>query len=213
VRRTAAGLSAVALSLCLLAGSAAAASSGLTAGERSQAKKALLVLSDLPHGWAVNTNGDFSVSGTDVGATQQVARCEGLAPSSVEFDAPEVQSPLFTDASSNEFAENTMLVFRSAPIARQMDAAFTNPKFARCLSASSRQGTTGTTGATSAAYSYARVSSPKGTAAYEATGSGDGVVVTLFVHGQYGDATFVLGSKALVQPLALHLLGEERSRF
>ena len=203
----------IGLALGAVAGPAGAASPAVTSAQRAQAKKALLVPSDLPHGWAVNTKSGFTVSSADVGANQQVARCEGISPSAIEFNAPEFPSPMYGDASSTEFAENTMLVFRSASTARQMDAAVTSPKFAGCLAAASRQGSTGTTGSASSGISFTRFSSPNGTAAYEASGSGQGVVVTFFVHGQYGDATFIIGPATSVQPLALHLLSAERSRL
>jgi hypothetical protein len=217
VHRVAAGLLAVGLSVGTFAASAGAAGSGMTPGERTQAKNALLVLSDLPHGWTSGANGEFSVSSQDIGANQQVARCVGVSPATIEFNPPEVQSPTFGDSSRREVVENTILVFHSASSAHQMYTAFTSPKFPACLSDTADHATTGTA---PPSVSYTRTASPQGTVAYRASGSGLGaifgdIVLSFFVHGQYGDASFVwnLGSRASVQPLALHLLGVERSRL
>lgn len=189
----------------------------MTPAERAQAKQVLLVLSDLPHGWSstLNTSGSVTNSITDVA---QTARCLGIAPSSIQANPPEIQSPSFGGGSNKVFADNSILVFRSATFAHSFYAAFTNPNALRCFSAAN-QPSTGATVLTPH-LAFARLSSPKGTVALTLSTGVSGqanlrAVFTFFVHGQYCDATslFEYDSNYALDPLAQHLLGIERSRF
>jgi hypothetical protein len=204
-----------------LAGPAAASNSGVTAGERAQARAALLVLSDLPHGWVSSnlfSGSSNSSSNNDVATNPQLARCLGIAPSSVEFNPAQVQSPTFEYKPSKEIVENTIEVFRSAALAHNLYAAFTSPKAPSCLEREETgQPTTGTTLVPPPHVSFTRLPSPKGTVAlgFSSTLFG-GVELTFFTHAQFGDAIVFtsFGSKTpAFASLARHLLATERSRL
>jgi hypothetical protein len=193
----------------------------MTAAEKAQAKKDLLVLSDFPHGWSSTRNSDFT-STTNIAGDQQFARCLGVSAASIEFNPPQVDSPSFTDLSSKVFGDDAIMVFRSAALAHEEYAELTNPKIPSCLtSAAANQATTGTTYAPPPHISFTRLSSPKGTVAFGYTSATPtlffgGVVLTFFTQGRFGDETFLStfgNAKAELAPLALHLLAVERSRL
>jgi hypothetical protein len=220
VHRAAAGLLAAGISIAALVAPAGAASSGVTAAERTQARHALLVLSDFPHAWRSSSIGNPG-SSTDVAGDAQLAHCLGISPSSIEFSPPQISSPSFSSRGATAFAVNSVLVFSSSAMAHNEYAAFLRPEMPHCLSTaiSSSSGTTGSTVVPLPHMTFARVSSPKGTVAFGISSSSYAkdaeVVLTFFVHGQFGDVTAIygLGTKVALVPLAQRLLGVERSKL
>jgi len=137
VLRTAAAVAVVALaSIALLWGSAVlGAASGARAGaapsQTAQARKALLVLSDMPSGWvktkAPNNN-------TTVGASQ-LAHCIGVAKSLITENPPSVNSPQFQNRQGTLLVNDNVTVFPSAKNATAELDTVGNAKTPACMTA------------------------------------------------------------------------------
>ena len=122
----------------LLFGSVLGAVAGATpAGARpgsgsaslAQARKALLVLSDLPAGW---TTGKNTNNNTNVGDTQ-LAHCIGVATSLIAENPPSVNSPQFQDKQGTLIVNDNVTVFPSAKNAAAELAIGSNPKTPGCM--------------------------------------------------------------------------------
>jgi hypothetical protein len=133
VLRSATAVTVVALaSIVLLSASAwAGARAGAAPSETAQARKALLVLSDMPSGWiktkAPNNN-------NTVGAGQ-LARCIGVAKSLITENPPSVNSPQFQNRQGTLMVNDNVTVFPSAKNATAELATVGNTKTPGCLTA------------------------------------------------------------------------------
>jgi hypothetical protein len=105
------------------------ASAGASPSQLAQAKKALLVLADMPSGWVKAKN---TSSSTDVG-NAQLARCIGVAEALVAENPPSVNSPQFQNRQDTLSVDDNVTVFPSAKNAAAELALASNPKMARCL--------------------------------------------------------------------------------
>jgi hypothetical protein len=128
-------LTATLVACCLLAAPAGANSGtgGPTAAQRALAKKALLVLSDLPKGWTRSSSGGGG-GGSFPGASQ-LAKCLGVPTSIITGSAPSENSPLFTSPSQNVSVSDSVSIDPSAAYAKEDFNALANPKSPRCLTA------------------------------------------------------------------------------
>jgi hypothetical protein len=103
--------------LCLTAGAivpgtvAGAVRSGSGSGELAQARRALLVLSDMPSGWE-STKAPNNPN-TTVG-DRQLAHCIGVAVSLITENPPSVNSPQFENRSGSLTVNDNVTVFPSA---------------------------------------------------------------------------------------------------
>jgi hypothetical protein len=123
-----AGLACVALLwLSLPPGTAGAA--GATASQKAQARKALLLLSDMPSGW---TKSKSPNNNTVVGAAQ-LARCIGVATSLITENPPSVNSPQFQNRQSTLLVNDNVSVFPTAKNAAEELATIGNAKTPACM--------------------------------------------------------------------------------
>ncbi|MGO8863082.1 MAG: hypothetical protein ACLQRH_20300 [Acidimicrobiales bacterium] len=118
-----------ALSTGVLEGTAGATSHGSTPIAR--AKKALLVLSDMPKGWtsaksSSNTNTPFP-------GAAQLASCIGVPTSVITYNAPSVSSPEFDSKNQQLSAQDSVQVYPSPKAAQADFASLANPKTPGCM--------------------------------------------------------------------------------
>ncbi|MGO8825884.1 MAG: hypothetical protein ACLQU9_11680 [Acidimicrobiales bacterium] len=106
------------------------ASSGSGSASLAQARKAELVLADLPAGWvtAKNTNNDNSTVGD-----AQLAHCVGVATSLITENPPSVNSPQFQDSSGTLIVNDNVTLFPSAKNAAAELGVGANPKMPGCM--------------------------------------------------------------------------------
>ena len=107
----------------------AGASPGSGSASLAQARKALLVLSDLPAGW---TTGKNTNNNTNVGDTQ-LAHCIGVATSLIAENPPSVNSPQFQDKQGTLIVNDNVTVFPSTKNAAAELAIGGNPKLPGCM--------------------------------------------------------------------------------
>ena len=140
-RRLAAGLIAgsflVAAPLGLLATAAGASSgSGSSGGNKAalaQARKDLLVLSDMPAGWTSTKNPNAN-DNTSLG-NKQLAHCIGVPSALIAENPPSVYSPQFQSGDGTLSVADNVAVFPSAKNATAEYRVGSNPKFPSCLTA------------------------------------------------------------------------------
>lgn len=102
---------------------------------QNQAKKYLLVLSDLPSGWkAEGAASTGSGSGAFPGA-KQLASCIGVSPKLITSNPPQANSPYFENSAGSLEVQDSVLVFPSAKNARAQLSAITNTKTPSCMTA------------------------------------------------------------------------------
>lgn len=132
-RHRGAGAGALLLASVLLLGLAAgpASASGRSDG-LAQARKALLVLSDMPAGWTTAKSPNNANS--NVG-NRQLARCIGVATSLIAENPPSVNSKQFQDQAGTLTVNDNVSVFPSTQNAAAEYATITNPKTPRCMTA------------------------------------------------------------------------------
>jgi hypothetical protein len=196
-----------------LAGAAA------SAGQKAQAKKALVAISDLPGGWTASAVPSTS-AGTFTGAPQ-LAKCMGVPTKLIANNPPRVVSPLFRGQGGSALVQDTISIYPSAAYARAVFAAISSHKAAGCIS-SLMNGATASAGS-AGHVTVTRVASAKGSTAFtlEATVSGTGSTptptnteVVYFFHGAFGNGLDVETSGS--QPptaLTQHLLAVVRGRL
>ncbi len=111
---------------------AVAAPAGASSGSASlaQARKALLVLSDLPAGWvtAKNTN-----NGNNTLGDAQLAHCLRIATSLITENPPSVNSPQFEADGGTLIVNDNVTLFPSAKNAAAELAVAANPKMPACM--------------------------------------------------------------------------------
>jgi hypothetical protein len=120
------GLACVALLwLCGHPSSAGATS----ASQKAQARRALLVLSDMPAGW---TKTKAPNNNSNVGAAQ-LARCIGVAKSLITENPPSVNSPQFQNRNGTLMVNDNVSIFPSAANAAKELATIANTKTPGCM--------------------------------------------------------------------------------
>lgn len=132
VALTALGALAAAVVLGVPAGATARSGSGSGSGELAQARRALLVLSDMPAGW-VSTKAPNNPNST-VGDTQ-LAHCLGVATSLITENPPSVNSPQFQNKTGSLTVNDNITVFPSAKNALAELHTVAGKKTAGCLTA------------------------------------------------------------------------------
>lgn len=121
----------VLMTLAILPGTAVAAvRSGSSSSELAQARKALLVLSDMPSGWE-STKAPNNPN-TTVGDAQ-LARCIGVAESLISENPPSVNSPQFQNKSGSLTINDNVTVFPSAKNALAELDTVSNKKTPGCM--------------------------------------------------------------------------------
>jgi hypothetical protein len=195
------------------------AGAAVTAGQESQAKKALVSISDLPEGWTASAVPSTS-AGTFTGAPQ-LAKCMGVPTKLIANNPPRVVSPLFRGQGGSELVQDTISIYPSTAYAKAVFAAISSRKAAGCIS-SLMNGATAGAGA-AGHVTVTRVASAKGSTAFtlEATVSGTGSTptptsteVVYFFNGPFGNGLDVETSGS--QPpaaLTQHLLAVVRGRL
>jgi hypothetical protein len=189
-----------------------------TAGQKTQAKKALVSISDLPGGWTASAVPSTS-AGTFSGAPQ-LAKCMGVPTKLIANNPPRVVSPLFRGQGGSELVQDTISIYPSAEYARAVFAAISSHKAAGCISSLMN----GASASNAAGHvTVARVASAKGSTAFtlEATVTGTGSTptptsteVVYFFNGPFGNGLDVETSGS--QPpaaLTQHLLAVVRGRL
>ena len=127
---TVAGLASLALLwLCAVPGTSARA--GAAPSQTAQARKALLVLSDMPSSWIKKKSPN---NNNTVGASQ-LARCIGVAQSLITENPPSVNSPQFQNRQGTLLVNDNVTVFPSAKNANQEFATVANAKTPACMTA------------------------------------------------------------------------------
>jgi hypothetical protein len=219
-----AGVLAAVLSAAAGAGLAGAAA---TSAQTAQAKKALLVLSDLPAGWTSSPSPGTG-AGSFTGAPQ-LARCLGVPRQIVAFLPPEINSARLSNQGGTLQVQDSISIYPSAKFAEEEYDAVSSRAAPGCLhtllNSTLSSGLAGGSGSGAAAHSLSvtKTASPKGTTAFDldtaVTGQGASVPVRLelvfFVRGELGDALEFssLGSSGLTPSLVQHLTALALSRL
>jgi hypothetical protein len=211
------GLAVGGLAAGAVSGSAGAAA---TQKEKAQAKHALVGLSDLPQGWTSKALPSTSASGgSSFTGSAALARCLGVPTKLVANNPPKQVSPVFENPGSSELVQETVSIYPSPAYAKAVFDAISSHKAAGCISSLLNKAEAGAQA--SGRFTVARVSSPKGTAAFTlgADVSGGSTPTTTteivyFVHGQYGSGLDVETSGAQA-PAAFttQLLATARARL
>ena len=125
------------LAACLTGGlamSMLAASAKVTGAQSApslgQAKKALLVLSDLPSGW---TSSKSSNNNSSFPGETQLARCLGVPASIITYNPPTANSPDFNSKDQLQSVNDSVAVYSSTKSARADFASLAEPKTPSCL--------------------------------------------------------------------------------
>lgn len=135
--RVAAGPVAAGLTLTLtltLLGSVTAEAGASSSGSASltQARKDLLVLSDMPAGWISTKNPN---TGNNTVGASQLARCVGVPASLISENPPSVNSSQFQNTSGTLNVDDNVTVFPSAKNAATEAAIVGNAKLSHCMTA------------------------------------------------------------------------------
>jgi hypothetical protein len=117
------------LALCLVALTPGAAGAHATA-DLAKAKKALLVLSDLPKGW---TSSKASGGNEPLPDTAALASCTGIPVSVLNYNAPSVSSPQFMDKNQLLFAQDSVQIYPSAKSAQADFESLADQKTPGCM--------------------------------------------------------------------------------
>ena len=112
-------------------GTGSSARAGAASGQTAQARKALLLLSDMPSGW-VKTKAPTNNAAVGAG---QLARCIGVAKSLITENPPSVNSPQFQNRQGTLMVNDNVTVFPSAKNAAQELATVANAKTPGCMTA------------------------------------------------------------------------------
>jgi hypothetical protein len=103
-----------------------------TASDKAQAKRLLLVLSDMPRGWKTEKGGSDNGSNSVPGA-KQLASCIGVPANLINSNPPEADSPYYENKSGSLEVQDTVSVFSSPKTARAELAALANAKTPGCM--------------------------------------------------------------------------------
>jgi hypothetical protein len=102
------------------------------ASQKAQAKKHLLVLSDMPKAWKTEKGNASSGNGKFPGASQ-LASCIGVSPSLISSNPPEADSPYFENKGGSLEVQDSVSVFPSVKNAKAEYAAIANAKTPTCM--------------------------------------------------------------------------------
>jgi hypothetical protein len=119
------------LTSALLLGAQCIGAGASPASDRAQAKKMLLVLSDMPHGWKTEKGSGGGGSSNFPGATQ-LASCIGVPSRLLKPPPPEV-SPYFENKDGSLEVQDSVSVFSSATTAKAELGAMSNTKTPACM--------------------------------------------------------------------------------
>jgi hypothetical protein len=103
-----------------------------TASNKAQAKKDLLVLSDMPSGWKVEKGSSGNGSNNFPGA-KQLASCIGVPSKLINSNPPEVDSPYYKNKSGSLEVQDRVSLFATAKVALAELAALANTKTPACM--------------------------------------------------------------------------------
>jgi hypothetical protein len=120
-------------SLGLFETGAGATSDSSQAASLAQARKDLLVLSDMPAGWTSTKNPNAN-NNSSLG-NKQLAHCIGVSSSLIAENPPSVYSPQFQNSDGTLTVADSVAVFPSTKNATAEYAVGSNPKFPSCLTA------------------------------------------------------------------------------
>jgi hypothetical protein len=120
------------LTSTLLLGAQLGGAGASTASSKAQAKKDLLVLSDMPSGWKTEKGSTSGGSGNFPGA-KQMAGCIGVSSKLFNSNPPEVDSPYFENQSGSLEVQDSVSIFGSARVAKAELAALSNAKTPSCM--------------------------------------------------------------------------------
>jgi hypothetical protein len=96
----------------------------------AQARKALLVTSDMPSGW---TSTKSSNDNSSFPGAAQLASCLGISSSIINDNPPTVNSPEFDSKNQLQSVNDSVSVYPSAKDAQADHASLANPKTPSCL--------------------------------------------------------------------------------
>jgi hypothetical protein len=125
-------IAAAALTAALVVAAQFGTAGASTASDRAQAKKHLLVLSDMPSGWKAEA-GSGGGGSSDFPGAKQLASCIGVPSSLITSNPPQANSPYFQNASMSLEVQDTVSVFPSVQKARAEFAAIANAKTPACM--------------------------------------------------------------------------------
>ena len=115
----------------LLFGLTAIPAGASKASKVAQAKKLLLVLSDLPRGWSQQKGSSDSGSNAFPGA-KALAACIGVPASLIESNPPQANGPTYQNKGDSLEMQDGVSVFSSAKVAKAELAAVGNAKAPAC---------------------------------------------------------------------------------
>jgi hypothetical protein len=104
-----------------------------TSSSVAQAKKHLLVLSDLPKGWSVEKGTSGSGGSGSFPEGSQLASCIGVPASVINDNSPSSTGPYYQNKGQTLEVQDSVTVFPSASYARIQFAAMANPKTPGCM--------------------------------------------------------------------------------
>jgi hypothetical protein len=191
-------LGAAVLAAVLMVGLATSDAGASATSENAQAKKALLVLGDMPKGWT-STKSSGGGNKNLLGA-KQLASCIGVSSSVIESNPPQVQSPDFHSANQNYEVDDQISIFPSVAKAQAQLGAVSNTKTPACMGTilngpyKAKIESSGGGGTKVGTITVTHGTSPKGTVAFVVglpiTAEGQSVqahlTVVYFVHGRLG---------------------------
>ncbi len=111
-------------------GSAEATTSARTRAELAQAKKSLLVLSDMPKTWTASTSSNNSSPTPDA---TELASCLGVPLKEIDDTPPTVSSKAFNSKEDLETVQDSIEVFPTATAAQADLAVASNRKAPKCF--------------------------------------------------------------------------------
>lgn len=119
------------LSAALLVSLTAGTAGASHASQVAQAKKGLLVLSDLPKGW--KTSAGSGGGGGNFPGASQLASCIGVATSVLVSNPPSANSKEFDSKDGDQSVNDSVAVYPSSKDARNQYLAFVNSKTPGCM--------------------------------------------------------------------------------
>jgi hypothetical protein len=103
-----------------------------TASDKAQAKKALLVLADMPSGWKTE-KGSTSNGTSNFPGAKQLAGCIGVSSKLINSNPPKVDSPYFQNKSGSLEVQDSVSIFASAKVAQAKLGLMANTKSPSCM--------------------------------------------------------------------------------
>lgn len=99
----------------------ACAAGAANTSEKSQVKRDLLVLADMPKGWTSSKATNYTPTIPDAG---QLAQCLGVSTSVVTYNPPTVYSPNFTSKNQQLYVQDSVSIYPSAKEAQTSLVAY-----------------------------------------------------------------------------------------